>query len=164
MLKYYDAENFCPVAIGNSFRIIFYNKRINCYYRPQTKFPKVTCFTRVCQSTGGCLPPGDSLLQLGVCSGGICSRGCLLQGVPARGVLLLRGYLLGGGALVLGGSPGKHHPTMTATAAGGTHPTGMHSCLKYGCFKVASIIKFGIGQKKQLIKLEKSQKLLGPKI
>ena len=32
-----------------------------------------------------------------------------------------------GGCLVLGGMPGGDHPG-TATAAGGTHPTGMHSC------------------------------------
>ena len=45
----------------------------------------------------------------GACWGG-CSGGCLLGGCPLRGVL--------------GGDP----PPETATAAGGTHPTGMHSC------------------------------------
>ena len=57
----------------------------------------------------------------------------------------LRGILLGAspgphqegvstGGFFLGGSPGPHCTEAdppTATAAGGTHPTGMHSCLKY---------------------------------
>ena len=55
---------------------------------------------------------------LGVCSRGVCSRGCLLWGcllwgVPTPGRCLLRGK----------------PPPVTATAAGGTHPTGMHSCV-----------------------------------
>ena len=50
--------------------------------------------------------------------------GCLLPGVCA----------CSGGGLVLGGSapggvPGGDPPG-TATAAGGTHPTGMHSCIQ----------------------------------
>ena len=52
-------------------------------------------------------------------------------GVPGRGCLL-RGDLLLGGCLVLGGlGPGGClvETPRTATAAGGTHPTGMHSCL-----------------------------------
>ena len=61
----------------------------------------------VCAWSGVCVPgPG------GVCSRGMCawSRGCLvLGGVPGRGV------------------PGGDPPG-TATAADGTHPTGMHSC------------------------------------
>ena len=42
------------------------------------------------------------------------------------GCLVPGGCLLPGG--VLGGDPPR-----TATAAGGTHPTGMHSCLPYFC-------------------------------
>ena len=34
------------------------------------------------------------------------------------------------GALLLGGMPGGD-TTRTATAAGGVHPTGMHSCISY---------------------------------
>ena len=51
---------------------------------------------------------------------GVWSRGCLLQG----------GCLLGGGARSRGGVPGGD-PPRTATAAGGTHPIGMHSCFEY---------------------------------
>ena len=71
-------------------------------------------------------------------------------GLPARGGLVPRGCLLWegacswGGVMVPGGSgggwwlwgvwsqgvPGGDSP-LTATAAGGTHPTGMHSC--YAC-------------------------------
>ena len=55
-------------------------------------------------STGGSAP------------GGLVPRGDLLPGgVPGLGGLLLRGV------------PGEDPPG-TATAAGGTHPTGMHSC------------------------------------
>ena len=80
--------------------------------------------------------------------GGVCSRGgsyswggCLLWGVPAPGgtnswgVSAPRGMSAPGGCLLLGGAcsrgvPGGDPPG-TATAAGGTHPTGMHSCSKY---------------------------------
>ena len=53
--------------------------------------------------------------------------GCLLRRVPA----LEGGCLLQGG--LVRGVPGGDPPP-TATAAGGTHPTGMHSCLH--CEKV----------------------------
>ena len=54
----------------------------------------------------------------GASSGGVLSPG---GGASCRGVLPPRGLPRGGGAG--GDTPG------TATAAGGTHPTGMHSCL-----------------------------------
>ena len=42
------------------------------------------------------------------------------------------GLLPGGECLVRGSAPrGVDHPSLTATAAGGTHPTGMHSCFKF---------------------------------
>ena len=48
------------------------------------------------------------------------SRGALLRGGACSGGCLLQvGCLLKGGVW---------RPPMTATAAGGTHPTGMHSC------------------------------------
>ena len=76
-------------------------------------------FTRVCLSTERAPDPGGEggcLLQGDACSGGSAPRGgCLLQ----------QGLLLGGGLLL--GVCGD--PPMMATAAGGTHPTGMHSCL-----------------------------------
>ena len=76
--------------------------------------------------------------------GGTCSWGCLLRGgrVPAPG-----GCLPPGGCLVLGVPGGDPFP-WTATAAGGTHPTGMHSCLKvfwrlsHTCEVYARIISF----------------------
>ena len=60
---------------------------------------------------GGCLLPGGCLALGGACSGGWVWSG----GSGPGGVCLVPG----GGA---GGDP------RTATAAGGTHPTGMHSC------------------------------------
>ena len=54
--------------------------------------------------------------------------GCLLLGgVCSWGGLLLGGLLSGGGSARGGGMPGAD-PLGMATAAGGTHPTGMHSC------------------------------------
>ena len=75
------------------------------------------CSQRGCLVLGGCLVPGGCLL-LGGCLfwGGAWSRG----GSATRGCLLL-----GGGVCsweVPSGDPA------TGTAAGGTHPTGMHSC------------------------------------
>ena len=88
-----------------------------CFYRCLSVHTGEGCFLG-----GGLLPPGGCFLQ-GVW-GGASSRGsasswgCFLQGgsLP-RGVLPPRGW-----CLVETGPPG------TATAAGGTHPTGMHSC------------------------------------
>ena len=70
---------------------------------PATKLGQGYVFTRVCDSVhglGGAWPGGVPG------PGGAWSRGCLV--------------------LVLGGPGGD--PPGTATAAGGTHPTGMHSC------------------------------------
>ena len=85
-------------------------------------------FTSVCQefcSQGGCL------VLWGLCSRGVpgpkgvCSRGgCLVLGGG-----LLRGSALGG--VCSQGVPGGDPPPLTATAAGGTHPTGMHSCFTF---------------------------------
>ena len=49
------------------------------------------------------------------------------------------GYLLPGGVPAPGGMPAPGvgawwRPPQTATAAGGTHPTGMHSCFFVGFF------------------------------
>ena len=54
----------------------------------------------------------------GVCSRGVCflPEGCLLPGVGVPPP----------GGDVPGGDPLPHG---TATAVGGTHPTGMHSCI-----------------------------------
>ena len=57
----------------------------------------------------------------GVYSGGICSQGGLLCGD-----LLPGDVCSGGGGSVTGGL--QAHSPVTATAVGGTHPTGMHSC------------------------------------
>ena len=59
-------------------------------------------------------------------TGGVCSRGCLLWGVCSGLMSAPGGCLLPGGVSALGG-PGGGPPGM-ATAAGGTHLTGMHSC------------------------------------
>ena len=60
----------------------------------------------------------------GACmAGGVCGRGaCMAGGMPGKGGMHGRGCVWQGGACVAG---------ETATAADGTHPTGMHSCLVY---------------------------------
>ena len=48
--------------------------------------------------------------------GGACSGGCMVPGGSGPG-----------GCMVQGGT-WQRTPPPTATAVGGTHPTGMHSC------------------------------------
>ena len=108
---------------------------------PATKLGQGYIFTGVCDSVHG----GG-----GGCGGGIpaCIAGDIPACLAAGGVLsqhaLQEGCLLPGGAwsrgAALGGVPGLggacsqgvcswwRPPPRTATAAGGTHPTGMHSC------------------------------------
>ena len=64
--------------------------------------------------TGGC-----------ACSQGVWSRGgAWSRGVPGPGAACSGGFLLReGGECLVETAP------RTAIAAGGTHPTGMHSCL-----------------------------------
>ena len=62
---------------------------------------------------GGLLPGGSAL---GGSALGVCSRGCLVPGGGAWS----RGGTCSGGCMV--------ETPRTATAVGGTHPTGMHSC------------------------------------
>ena len=70
-------------------------------YRPQTKLRKGNVFTSVCQEF------------------------CPQWGVPPRQTPPPCRHPLADTP------PGRHTPThQTATAAGGTHPTGMHSCIK----------------------------------
>ena len=52
-----------------------------------------------------------------VCSGGVCSQG----GAWTQGGAWSRGV------------PGGRPPPQTATAAGGTYPTGIHSCFLVNC-------------------------------
>ena len=81
--------------------------------------------------TGGCLLPGT-----------VCSWGCFLPGVSALGGASSRGVSTprwggvcsrvdvcsqGGASVLPPGGPVGEPPGM-ATAARGTHPTGVHSC------------------------------------
>ena len=76
-------------------------------------------FTGVCLSTGGVPAPGGCLLW------GSGPRGVWSRGVPAGGGV-------GPGGSGAGGVPAPGvclvETPPTATAADGTHPTGMHSC------------------------------------
>ena len=74
---------------------------------------KVIFFTSVCQEfcpqgRRSALGGGVAWSQGGACSGGVCSQGVCSGGPWSRGCLV-------------------ETPPRTATHAGGTHPTGMHS-------------------------------------
>ena len=75
------------------------------YYRPQRSCEGYV-FTGLCLSTGGCLVRRGLSAPREVCSWG---TGLLRGGLPA--------------CIEADPPPGE-----TATAADGTHPTGMHSC------------------------------------
>ena len=108
----------------------------SCYHL-QTKFAKVMFLHMcVCPQGGTCSKGAGGLVAgrvpapWGVWSwGGLVPGGCLLQGclVPGGGCSRGRGCLLRVGSGPRGLGCGD--PPVTATAAGGTHPTGMHSCL-----------------------------------
>ena len=62
--------------------------------------------------------------------GCVCSRGCLIPGgSDPGGMPAPRGVSAPGGS-ARGGGVWRPPSSVTATAAGGTHPTGMHSCFK----------------------------------
>ena len=86
-------------------------------------------FTGVCLSTGGGLVLGGCLVTRGSGPRGVAA--------PQRACLVLGG-LPGPGGSGPRGVPGPRGcawwrpPIHTATAVGGNHPTGMHSCYIYG--------------------------------
>ena len=91
------------------------------FYRPQRSCEGYI-FTGVCLSTGGVPDPGVPPLGGawswgGLLLRGVCSWGCLVPGGSAPGGRLVSQHAL------------RQTPSReTATAADGTHPTGMHSC------------------------------------
>ena len=100
-------------------------------YRPQTKLRDGYVFTGVCDSVhrGGGIPACVAGLQ-----GGVSQHTLQVSRPTPKGGEDLRG-LAGGmspGPHPGGGGVSQHAlrqtPQLTATAAGGTHPTGMHSC------------------------------------
>ena len=117
------------------------------FYHPLTKLREGYDFTGVCDSVhrgggwgvpgsrgvpgpkGGCLVPGGQVWSWGVPGPG---GGCLVLGVWSwEGAWSQGGYLLQRG-LVWGGAWSRgclvEDPPGMATAVGGMHPTGMHSC------------------------------------
>ena len=102
---------------------------------------KVMFFTGVCDSVqggslvpggvpgpGGCLIPGECLVWGCLLLGGAWSRGVPdPRVVPGPGGACSQGVAWCGGVSSPRGVPGAD-PPRTATAAGGMHPTGMHSC------------------------------------
>ena len=110
---------------------------------PATKLGQGYIFTGVCDSVNrGCLVLGGVPGLGGVCawSQGVSGPGrrvCLVPGGLVQGVSGPGGCLLPAGGLV-------ETPPGTATAAGGTHPTGMHSCSwwKYSQYLFEGIFKY----------------------
>ena len=121
-------DNYHPVHLHklHTTTIICFSIKFKFITTRKRSLGQGNIFTGVCLSTGGVPAPGGCLLPGGclVQEGGVWSwRGCLLlEGGCSGGCLLLGGCLVWG---VPGGDPPR-----TATAAGGTHPTGMHSCNK----------------------------------
>ena len=93
---------------------------------PAMKLGQGYILTGVCHSVNG----GGVSSQGGACSGGVpAPGGCLLPGGSALGGACSGGCLLPGGVCSQGGvcswgSAWWRPPLGTATAAGGTHPTG----------------------------------------
>ena len=95
------------------------------YYRPQTKLREGYVFTGVCDSVHG--GGGAPCWGVSLAGGSPCQGGLLARGVSLPGGLLARGSPWQGGGVPCDLS---HHAfDVTCQCAGGTHPTGMHSCL-----------------------------------
>ena len=91
------------------------------FYRPQRSCEGYI-FTGVCLSTGGVPDPGVPPLGGAWSWGGSAPERGLLLGVPGPRGVCSQGRLVSQHAL-------RQTPSReTATAADGTHPTGMHSC------------------------------------
>ena len=94
--------------------------KIGHRYRPQAYLRKSNVFTSVCQEFcrgWGGIPActGRGGVCIPACTGlGVCIPVCNMQG--------------GCGRHPPGQTPSRQIPPRTATAADGTHPTGMHSC------------------------------------
>ena len=106
----------------------------NCFYCPQTKFVKVmflhlSVSHSVHKGASSCQGEGVSLLGESPCQGVSLPGG----GSPGPHLGGLQAHIQGVSRPTLGGViPGcteADTPQQMATAAGGTHPTGMHSCL-----------------------------------
>ena len=99
-------------------------------------------FTPVCHSVhrwGGVWSGGRVPAPGGGREGGWC---LVLEGVPAPRGSGPRGSACSGGACSRGSGPGGAwwRPPRTVTAAGGTHPTAMHSCFHSVFAKLSKII------------------------
>ena len=97
--------------VSLSWTLIFF------LYRPQTKLQEGYVFTGVC----------DSVHRGGACSWGVSGP----VGVSAPGGLAGSGPWGRDACSREGQGVAWWRPPRKATAAGGTHPTGMHSCLLF---------------------------------
>ena len=101
-----------------------------CNYRPQQYLRKGNVFTSVCQEFypggGRAWQKGEQAWRRGAC---VVKGACTAKGGMCGGG---EGACMAGGACVVGGGMCGRGCMAgeTATAADGTHPTGMHSCLR----------------------------------
>ena len=91
---------------------------------------KVICLQACVCPQGGCLVPGGACSERGLVWGGACSWGIWSGGCLVLGGCLLPGGSGPGGMPAPGGAWWRPPTPWMATAAGGTHPTGMHSCYR----------------------------------
>ena len=99
---------------------------------------------------GVCMAGGYAWQEEGVGSRGLCGRrGCVCEGVHARGRCVWQGVCVAGGVcgrgcvwqgvcVAVGGGACMVDTTRYGQWAGGTHPTGMHSCLS--CRLLSSLL------------------------
>ena len=137
-----DEEMFAKyVKVNIKGRLLPLATTITHYYRPQTKFAKVR-FLHVSVShsvhTGGWYPSMPCSRSRG---GVYPSMPCRFPGPHPRGSLRGLSHTRGGSPCPHPGgvsrpTPGgfSRPPLLTATAAGGTRATGMHSCFVLCCF------------------------------
>ena len=118
------------------------------FYRPQTKFPKVMFLhMSVSHSVHG-VGSGIPACLAGLQGGGVSQHALQISRPTPKGEVEGSGWGVsrptprGSPGPHPGGSPGPHlggcitactevDTCLTATAAGGTHPTGMHSCWQF---------------------------------
>ena len=158
-------NNMFEVPINMFNYVFFLNDGLNRIYSKYTNLAFLYCFKLGIKER--CLSVASVLIQCdldkakfvinllwGACSGGgvkcswrVCSGGVLLGGVCSGGVCSWRGVCSGRRCLVPGGCLVETPPT--ATAASGTHPTGMHSCLHEKLYRKVYIVNFRYFEKKK---------------
>ena len=167
--KRFIHDTLPPVFTEGLYSFRYSDCRMDVYLPPATKLGQGYIFTGVCDSVhkggggipayivGGipaCLTVGGAIpaciaggIPACLAAGGCAIPACLAVGGSAPGGCLVQGDAWSGrGCLV--------ETPWTATAAGGTHPTGMHSCFILKLLKLNAVLQ-------QIILAEKQKSIHG---